>query len=235
MTEFADLDKLTEAFQNLIQHGEKMKEVVENEQPKKLDKEAFLEKLRVSPTFRSQLFEQFQFFNATATKDADVLYKAYCDTKKEKVGILSQFIAGNILYISERIGNRVRILYKEYDYEILGNHNFPMSEVFEPMPVTSEELQYWELVACQGCYTFEKKDKPIGTSLSTCRIYPIKKDVFLLNDEIIVHVQDCDIKYDSDREERVVSQFMDLLNNMPPDRPTEIFDEILKSMPGDFQ
>jgi hypothetical protein len=164
--------------------------------------------------------------------DFDVLYKEYEEMKTEKIGILSQYVRGNMLYISEKMGERVRISNREYDYEIVGFHNFPMSDPDVVLPADEDKLKFWTMGANAGYYTFTESEEETVSALSYVRMYNIKKDVFLFNNEIIVHVQDVDIEFESKKEETVVTSLLEYLGSIGGDKIEEILDRIIKENPG---
>jgi len=221
-----------ELLKKLSDNTELARELIAKNMPKTLAKEEFLDKLEKSPCFRAQLFGEYRIYQtARASVNMDKLYEEYASMKLEKIGILSHFIKDNILYISERIGDRVRVRHMEYDYNIIGFHSFPISVVMEPLPLDEDELSYWEMVSCEGCYTFNRKDKPLGKFLSVVKLHQIKKDVFLLHDELIVHVQDSDLTYESDKDQRVMSGLMEYMDALGSTNFEAILDRIIGDMP----
>lgn len=207
----AEPDKdIFELLEDIQANAERARIVLQNQKQKEMSKEEFLVKLSRCQNFRAQLFGDFRVFRLIEPKlDMDALYKEYIDMKFERIGILSQFVKDNFLYISEKIGNRTRVTFREYDYNIIGDHNFPMSESPEPLPVNEDELSYFEVTTCSGCYTFRKTPRVLGRYLSVVKLYSIKKDVFLLNDEVIVHVQDSDISFNTEDEEKILVDIME--------------------------
>lgn len=215
-------------LKEIQENAERARVALENQKQKEMSKDEFLEKMQKCQNFRAQLFGDFRIFQLIKPNlKMDELYKEYVDMKFERIGILSQFVKDNILYISEKIGNRTRVTFREYDYNIIGDHNFPMSESSEPLPVDENELSYWEVTTCAGCYTFRKTPTVLGRYLSVVKLYSIKKDVFLLNNEVIVHVQDSDIVFNSESEEKILGEIMESIDASGPDKIDQIISSFI--------
>lgn len=230
---FGVLDNLTEDFKKLIENMENSSKKLEEDKPIKLTKDEFIEKLKKCQNFRAHMFAENRLFNSIKNSlDYDVLYKEYEDMKTEKIGILSQYVQDKYLYISEKVGERVRITFREYDYEIIGNHNFPMSDPGIVLPPDEKLLEKWKMSAQSGYYIFEEIDKNVLNPLTYIRVYSINKDIFLYNGEIIVHVQDSNVEYNSEKEEKLLADFVDYVNSMGGDRVEEILNRLIVENPG---
>lgn len=222
-----DFPEIQELIDNLKKISENHPEKPEEEPVPVLGKDEFFHKLATNANFRSQVFsESLIYQNIINQVNKDSLYSEYTDMKKNRVGLLSQFVKGPILFVSERFGNRVRVKYLEYDYDVIGFHNFPMSDD-SILPTDERELKYWKMSAGNGCYTFEESDEEVGDYLSFVRMPSIKKDVFLYNGEVIVHVQDCDIQFDSNLDEAVFTRFTEYLDTFGDKDYQKMFDKLL--------
>lgn len=229
---FAALDNLTEDFQKLIESMKKSSEKLEEDKPVKLTKEEFVKKLEKCQNFRAHMFAENRIFNCIKTSlNYDVLYKEYEDMKTEKIGILSQYVRDKYLYISEKVGQRVRISFREYDYEIIGNHNFPVSDPDAILPPDEDKLKHWKMSSQAGHYIFEKIEECVINPLTYIRVYGINKDVFLYGGEIIVHVQDFDVTFDSEKQEKLLIGLVDYMSSMGSDRAEDILDRLMAENP----
>jgi hypothetical protein len=227
------IEKLSEHFAELIENMKNAQQKLSEITQVKLSKDEFIEKLSKCQNFRSQMFSENRIYNTIKNfLNFDALYAEYEEMKTEKVAVLSQYVQGKFLYISEKIGERVRISYREYDYEILGFHNFPMSDPGAVLPLDDEELKYWKMSGINGHYIFQKNEEEVLQPISYMRVYGIKKDVFLYGGEIIVHVQDAEIEFSSEKEEKLLNNMLDYLGTIGGDNIEKIMDRIIRENPG---
>ena len=118
--------------------------------------------------------------------------------------LLSVFVKNNVLYLKEKIDDKVEIRTEQYDKTIQAAYNMPTS-IDVVLPTDQVLLDQYSLSVFGGQYDFEYNPGEPNGYLSYERMPDIGKDVFSCHG-LIVHVQDYEPKT---VEEKVIDEILE--------------------------
>lgn len=200
--------KMFEDLVNKFQNDIKETQEKINSETKKdaIPKTEFVQKLQDDINFRLQIFSNNKCFDAIKDHILNTdMYTHYCNDNLDKIEIVSFFARDNFIYVSELVGKIPRVRLWNYDNRIVVSqfNNFPGSDTSQFLPILPDELKFYAIKCSEihGIYLFERQEKEVD-HLYHIRNYTFNKDIFLLKNNIIVHVQDFEMpKAESKNEE----------------------------------